>query len=190
MSNYIGDFRASSTIVWFWPTSGATGASITRATNGNIRIYKGTSTTERSSSAGITDTEDFDSLTGVHALTIDTSNNADAGFYAAGNDYNVVLQGAVIDSLTVNVPLFSFSIENRTTPLIAANAIADVVHGRSVSNSEGTAAEHSITTLVLAILESVVSGTTWTIKRTDGSTTHATKTVASDPLASPITSVT
>jgi hypothetical protein len=111
---YIGDYKAGSTVRYYWATNGSNGASITRATNGNIRVYKNTSTTQRTSSNGITDTEDFDSLTGLHVLAIDLSDNTDASFYAAGNDYFVVLEGAVIDGQTVNCPLFAFSIENRT----------------------------------------------------------------------------
>lgn len=114
MIPYIGDYKASSTVRYPWATNGANGASITRATNGNIRVYKNTSTTQRTSSNGITDTEDFDSLTGLHMLAIDLSDNSDAGFYTASNDYFVVLEGAVIDGQTVNAPLFAFSIENRT----------------------------------------------------------------------------
>ena len=59
----------------------------------------------------------------------------------------------------------------------------------NVSNVEAAAPEHSLCTIVLAGLESSLSGTTWTIKRTDGSTTHATKTVTADGSASPITGV-
>jgi len=114
MSNYIGDFRVSSTVHLKWSTNSSVGASITRATNGTVRIYKGSSTTERSSAAGITDTEDHDSLTGVHHLSVDLSDDTDAGFYAAGNDYFAVLATATIDGQTVNHPIAQFSIENRS----------------------------------------------------------------------------
>lgn len=69
------------------------------------------------------------------------------------------------------------------------NSLADVVLGRSVATCETTAAEWSLCTVILATLESSVSGTTWTIKRSDGSTTHATKAVATDSTADPITGV-
>ncbi len=111
---YLGDFRVNSTVRVPWSSNGSSGQSITRATNGSIRIYKNNSTTERSSSAGITDTEDFDSLTGVHHVNIDTSDNTDSGFYAAGNDYYVVLAAATIDGQTVNHVLGFWSIENRS----------------------------------------------------------------------------
>lgn len=125
---YLGDFVAGSTINFKWNTISLSSGSITRATNGNIRIYKNDSAVQRTSASGITDTEDFDTLTGVHHCKIDLSDNTDAGFYAAGNDYQVVIEGAVIDGLTINAVLAEFSIENR-------NDKADV---REFGGSAGT----------------------------------------------------
>lgn len=71
----------------------------------------------------------------------------------------------------------------------AALEIADALLGRSVSTIEGTASEHSLATIILATLESSISGTTWTIKRTNGSTTHFAKTLTVDAAAYPVTSV-
>jgi len=68
-----------------------------------------------------------------------------------------------------------------------AATIADTVLGRDIDNVESTAPEHSLCTTILAMLESSVSGSVWTIKRTNG-TTHATKTVTSGT-ADPITGV-
>lgn len=70
----------------------------------DLRIYKATdgaafSATQRSSSAGITMTSPFDSLTGVHDVDIDLTDNTDSGFYAAGSSYTVVLSP---DSETVD----------------------------------------------------------------------------------------
>jgi hypothetical protein len=70
-----------------------------------------------------------------------------------------------------------------------AQAIADEVLKRSVATGEATAAEHSLATIVLAILESSRSSTTWTIKRTDGTTTHFTKTLTLDANADPVTGI-
>jgi hypothetical protein len=70
-----------------------------------------------------------------------------------------------------------------------ATAIADAVLARDVDQVEASAPEHSLCTVVLAALESQIVGSTWTIKRTDGSTTHATKTVTTDADAEPITGV-
>lgn len=111
MTTYFGDFAEDATVHIPWNSNDAGGASITRATNGTISVYKDNSATQ--STAGITDTEDFDSLTGVHMVTIDTS--ADA-FYATGSNYSVVLSGATIDGETVNACIGTFSIENRYVP--------------------------------------------------------------------------
>lgn len=70
------------------------------------------------------------------------------------------------------------------------NAIADAILSRNVSNVEGSAGEHTLCTIVLACLEYEVTGTTWTIKRTDGSTTHATKTLTTNAAAEPVTEIT
>lgn len=105
---YLGDFQEDVTLDFKWSTNDASGASITRATDGTVSVYKANGVTQ--SVVGITDTEDFDSLTGIHHCRIDLS--ADA-FYAIANDYQVVLIGAVIDSQTVNAVIAHFSIENR-----------------------------------------------------------------------------
>lgn len=115
---YLGDFLADETIYIPWMTYNSSGASVTMTGLAvtDIEVYKDGSTTQRSSDAGFTllDTDgiDFDSTTGLHAISIDTSDNTDAGFYAAGSDYWVVINAVTIDSQTVRI-LFIFSIENR-----------------------------------------------------------------------------
>lgn len=116
---HLGNYAVGATIDFMWSSNAADGASITRATNGTISVYKGNSTTQ--SVAGVTDTEDFDSLTGVHHCRITTA--SDGTFYAAGNDFMVVLSGASIDGKTVNAVLALFSIQNRYP------AVADVQSG-------------------------------------------------------------
>ena len=113
---HLGDFPTGATVRLPWNTNAADGSSVTRATDGSIRIYKDSSLTQRSSSAGITDSEDYDGITGVHLLTIDLADNTDAGFYAAGHDYQVLLVAATIDGQTVNAWLGAFSIQNRYYP--------------------------------------------------------------------------
>jgi len=107
---YLGDFPEDETLHFLWSSNDSNGASITRATDGTVSVYKDNGVTQ--SVAGVTDTEDFDSLTGIHACTIDLS--ADA-FYAIGANYTVVLSASTIDGQTVNAVLAHFSIENRTT---------------------------------------------------------------------------
>ena len=88
--------------------AGATGASVTLTGPAvtDIEVYKGTSMTQRSSDAGYalmdTDGIDIDGITGIHGFSIDTGDNTDAGFYAAGSFYTVVVSAVTIDSQTVN----------------------------------------------------------------------------------------
>lgn len=104
---YLGDFPVSGVVDFKWSSNNADGASITRGTNGTVSVYKSNSTTQ--STAGVTDTEDFDSLTGIHHCRIDTS--ADGTFYAAGSEFAVVLSASTIDGQTVNAVLAHFSIQ-------------------------------------------------------------------------------
>jgi peptidyl-prolyl cis-trans isomerase C len=106
---YLGDFVKGATVRFAWNSAGANGASITRATNGTISIYRDGGTTQFTT--GVTDTEDFDSLTGVHLVAIDTS-GAD---YVVGSDYAVVLSAATIDGQTVNAVLAHFSINRNAS---------------------------------------------------------------------------
>lgn len=107
-AGYVGDIAEDATVTLEWNSFDNDGAPITRATNGTIAVYKEGSTTE--STVGVTDTEDYDSKTGCHVVSIDTA--ADA-FYEVGYTYRVMLQGAVIDGITISAWLGSFSIESR-----------------------------------------------------------------------------
>jgi len=126
---YLGDYKEDDVVYFCWGTNDKDGASITRATDGSIKVYKDDGTTE--STAGITDTEDFDSITGIHNCKIDLS--ADA-FYAAGHDYSVVLVGAVIDGEIVNAVLTTFSIENRFAGSVLFEKAAKMLINKAVQN--------------------------------------------------------
>ena len=71
----------------------------------------------------------------------------------------------------------------------AATEIADAVLGRGVSNIEDTADTASLAAVILAMLESSISGTAWTIRKTGG-TVFVIKTLTVDSGADPITGVT
>lgn len=71
-----------------------------------------------------------------------------------------------------------------------AQAIADEVLKRGVSNVEDSADATSLAALVLAAFESVIAGSVWTIYKTDHATTFATRTVTTDTNAKPIVEVT
>ena len=115
---YLGDFPTGQTINCFFTTHtslGGSSAPLTAFENADCKIYKGSSSTERTSQNGITMTSPFDTITGLHLLSIDTSDNTDAGFWAAGNDYTVVLNPdtETVDGQTVVAVIARFSIDNR-----------------------------------------------------------------------------
>jgi hypothetical protein len=151
---YLGDYAEDEPVYFLWSTNNASGASITRATNGTVSVYKDNGTTQ--TTTGVTDTEDFDSLTGVHACTIVTTD----AFYVTGADYAVVLSAATIDGQTVNAVLAHFSIQNRymrgtdsanTTAPPAASAVADAVWDEALAGHTGAGsagAKLSTTTIV------------------------------------------
>lgn len=69
-------------------------------------------------------------------------------------------------------------------------SIADEVLKRAVSNVEDSADAASLGAMILAAFESVISGSTWTIYKTDHSTTFATRTVTTSGNVAPIVEVT
>lgn len=133
----LGDYKEDSTLSYCWGTYDKNGANITRTTNGTIKVYKGDDTTE--STSGITDTKDFDSLTGIHNCKIDLSTNA---FYATGHDYSVVLTGAVIDGETVNAVLATFSIENRSIDISLFEKAAKLLVNKAIQSKTTGAIEY------------------------------------------------
>lgn len=180
---YLGNYAVNAIVDFMWNTFAGDGASITRATNGSIRIYKNNSTTQRSSSAGITDTEDFDSLTGLHHIRIDLSDNTDAGFYAAGSEYFIVLEGAVVDGETINAVLAQFSIENRGE----ANAKAMYALDLAADLTESGMPDKSLYTAVAkAVNRTRDNAGSLEIYRSDGTTVHATQAITTDAANAPI----
>ena len=112
---YYGDFPTSHTSVClvFDSFAAATGApaATTNFANTDIQIYKNGGTTQRSSANGITVTTSFDTNTGLQMIVIDTSDNTDAGFYAAGNEYSVGVADITVDGQTLRFWVGAFSIE-------------------------------------------------------------------------------
>lgn len=112
-----GNVPASSVLPVFFDTfAAATGAPITM-TNfavGDVLIYKGTSMTQRSSTAGVvlldTDGVDLDGITGIQGFSIDLGDNTDAGFYATGSFFNVVVSTVTVDGQTLSFVAATFRI--------------------------------------------------------------------------------
>ncbi len=103
----VPDFAEDSTIrLGFVSTApdGTPTAPSAAFTAADFAIYKDGSATQKATTNGITVTSPFDSITGRHLLSIDTSNDTgDAGFWSSGSVYEVVLSTAkTVDSKSVS----------------------------------------------------------------------------------------
>jgi hypothetical protein len=164
--SYVGDLNKGAVMRVAFTTVNTSGVPTTLSGTPAIGVYEDGGTTEITS--GVTLTVDFDSRTGLNMLTVDTSQSD----YEVGKNYTcVITTGTVGGNSVVGYVVGQFSIENRL-------GIVDALLKRSVSNVEGSAPEHSITGAILFLLEWAISGTTLTVKRTDGTTTQFTKTLS------------
>lgn len=171
---YIGDFPTSATVYVLFNTYSSDDPSASMTITGlalaDIRVYKNGGTTERASTSGYTllDTDgiDFDGLTGIHGFSIDTSDNTDVGFYAAGSEYTVVVSSVTLDAATVSFVAGHFSIERSggvlallkngtygldqlvraTTPANTLDVNATGEAGLDLDNTSGTLAAAQIAT--------------------------------------------
>lgn len=128
--------------------------------------------------------------TNVDAVLVDTGTTIPSTLSTISSKVDTV--DAVADLIKVETAaiLDDTGTSGVTVSTAQAQAIADEILKRSVSNVEGaTLSEHSLATIVLAILESSRSGSSWTIKRTDGATTQVTKTLTLDNAADPVVGV-
>ena len=129
--------------------------------------------------------------TAVNEIVDQVWDEVQADHVAAGSFGEVATEIAsiLVDTGTDGVVLASNSITAAAIATAGAQEIADEILKRGVDNVEDTADATSLAGLILAVFESVIASTTWTIKKTDG-TTFATKTVSVDADADPIVGVT
>jgi hypothetical protein len=115
MVPYYGDFAVNSTVYipinTFDSNDPAASVTVTNLLNTDVHIHKNGGTTQRNNAAGITMAIDYDSITGNHLLSIDTSDNTVADFFQAGNEYQVRVEGITVDGGTINAWVGSFSLE-------------------------------------------------------------------------------
>lgn len=104
----------------FTTINGATGLPATLGGTPAVSVYKDNSTTQ--STAGVTLTVDFDAVTGLNHLRIDTS--ADGTFYAAGSNFQAVITtGTVGGNSVVGMVLRDFSVNKRPLQALASGVI-------------------------------------------------------------------
>lgn len=121
MSNQ-GDLAQNQIIDFTFTTRNTSSVPTTLTGSPVISVYKANGTTQ--SIAGVTLIVDFDAVTGLNHVRVDTS--ADA-FYVVGNDYSVVITtGTVGGGSVVGETVAAFSIENRASPWDDARSAHDV----------------------------------------------------------------
>jgi len=89
----LGDFALTETVTAPFPIYyKGIGVTISAFAVTDIEVYKDGSATQRTSDAGFAVAVDFDGGVGVHSFSIDLTDDTDAGFYADGSQYWVVLR--------------------------------------------------------------------------------------------------
>ncbi len=117
----------------------------------------------------------------VDAILVDTGTTIPATLSAMDGKIDTV--DSVVDAILVDT-----SSDGVVISTAQAQALADEVLKRSVTNTQDSADAHSLAAIVLGILESSRDSTTWTIKKTTGST-FTTKTLTLDEDADPVVGV-
>jgi len=186
MEHY-GQVDASATLYIPFTTHDTDGAAIAPSSAfeaADVRIYKNGSATQRSSEAGYTMTSPFDSVTGLHLLAVDLSDNTDSGFYAAGSRYFVVLvPDETVDTFAVVRVLADFTIGPVATDV---NAIADAILKRDWTAVSGESARSVLNALRFLRNKWSLAGGTLTVTEEDDTTTAWTAAVDTDAAAEPI----
>jgi hypothetical protein len=114
---WLGDYPEDfTTVVVPLTTHSSTGAPVAPSSafeTADFRIYKNGSSTEKATTNGLTIQSPHDTVTGLHFLIIDTSNNTgDTGFWTAGSVYTVVLiPDETVDSVAVTKVVGQFGVD-------------------------------------------------------------------------------
>lgn len=126
--SYQGDLVPSQVIDFKFTTkSPTTGVPATLGGTPAVSVYKDNSVVQ--STAGVTLSVDFDSVTGLNNVNIDTS--ADGTFYSAGANFFAVLTTGTVGGVSaVGYVLANFSISNRS-------ALRPTTAGRTLDVSSG-----------------------------------------------------
>jgi hypothetical protein len=125
MVPYLGDFDEDETVYiafnTFTSDDPSASATITNLADADIKVHKDGGTTQLGTD-GATVAINFDSITGNHLITIDTSAHSD---YATGSDYHVRIEGTTVDGATINAWVGHFSILNRSHGADISAILAD-----------------------------------------------------------------
>lgn len=156
---------------------------ITGLATSDIEVYKDASMTQRGSDSGYalvdTDGIDLDTITGIHGITIDLSDNTTAGFWAAGSDYVVVISSITVDAATINFIAARFTIGYKNS--ILDTTIATLSSQTSFTLTNGPADDNALNgcpVIVHDVASSVQIAQGYVLDYTGGT---KTVTLAADP---------
>ena len=141
--SWLGDYTEDHTaVVCMFTTHASTGAPVAPSTSfeaADVAIYKNGNAAQKTTTNGVTMTSPFDSITGLHCVTIDTSNDTgDVGFWVAGAVYTLVLSpDETVDSVAVAKVVGQFGIE-------LGGALRPTTAGRKLTVSSGGLADADI----------------------------------------------
>ncbi len=129
MISYYGDFAEDDTVLipfnTFSSDDPSASVTITDLVDADLKVHKDGGTTQIATD-GATIAIDYDSITGNHLVTIDTSAHAD---YSTGSEYAVRMEGTTVDGATINAWIGAFSIERAGGALAllkGANGVAAI----------------------------------------------------------------
>jgi hypothetical protein len=125
--SYYGDLRTSDIIDFKFTTVNTSGVPTQLAGSPVLSAYKSNSVAQ--TTTGVTLTVDFDSVTGLNHVRVDTS--ADGTFYSTATNFDIIITtGTVGGGSVVGYTVGSFSIENRS-------GLRPTVAGRTLDVSAG-----------------------------------------------------
>lgn len=166
---FYGDYDTTETVIipfnTFDSNDPTASVTITNLVAGDLHIHKDGGTTQRSSSAGVTVSIDFDSITGNHIASIDLSDNTDAGFYSDGSRIQVRMEGTTVDGGTINAWIGSFSIGctlRSTTPGRTLDVTASGAAGIDWANVEGQGTSVDLSATAIDLCDDVTLTATTT----------------------------
>lgn len=116
----LGEIQENSTVTFLFTTHNAAGAPVAPSAAfvaADFVIYKDASAVQRTSAAGVTITSPFDTVVGLHLVSIDLSDNTDAGFYSVGSNIKVVLNPSTttVDGQSVLAEIANFDLVSHKT---------------------------------------------------------------------------
>lgn len=120
-------------------TYDSNGASVTMTgfTVEDVRIYKDGALEERGPDAGYTVFTDFDGLTGIHVLEVDTNeDDSPLGFWTVGSEFMIIITSVTVNSQTVRYPAAWFRLVAAENT--AGYPLADVAKINNVATTSVT----------------------------------------------------